>query len=406
MINFSTLLLHLVVQMAASAPVQNTNTDLPSTKPAFTVDYVMPTADKPQSKLWYNQGWWALIPRASGPSLWERTDHGWQEHSNVVQALKGVPGQADVWPHGAFATAVGVSERALTVFRLTKKVVNQKFTWQPEILANLTPPSAGMTMETATIVCDSKGRWWVAAVADDQVCVWSGSKDGKVWKSPVVLARGLDKDDICAVTPIQKGIAVIWSDQVRQAMVARERRDDRPVTEWNEETLIELGNHNADDHIKTSLSKNGTLWVATKNSVDEDGKPQLVLRVRTAAGKWTNHPYMPLKPKSLPTRPAVFATQHDGLILCGHGDNYTRGGNPYHSEVTFGLIDTTKKEILQHSKVVIAPEPAYQDSFIQNVTGPRHAFPKNAPWIILASDRKGRVYEADLRQLISTQHLK
>jgi hypothetical protein len=399
MITFSLLFLHLALQIAQPSPVKNQA--LPSSKPVFTVDFDMPTADKPQSKLWYSNGWWALIPRSAGPSLWQRTPQGWLEHTNVLEALKGVPGRADLWPHGAFVTGVSVSDSALTIFRLSKKETNRKITWTPEVLARLTPPAAGMTMETATIVCDGKGRWWVSAVADDQVCVWSGSTDAKSWKSPTVLARGLDKDDICALTPIKKGIAVIWSDQVRQAMVTREHPDDNPFPTWNAETIIELGNNNADDHIKTAISKNGTLWVATKNSVDEMDKPQLVLRVRTAAGRWSNYAYMPLKPKSLPTRPALFTTENSGIILCGHGDNYTRGGNPYHSEVTFGVIDTTSKEILQRSKVVISPEKAYQDSYIQNVTGPRHAFPPNAPWIILASDRKGRVYEADLRTVLT-----
>jgi hypothetical protein len=49
--------------------------------------------------------------------------------------------------------------------------------------------------------------------------------------------------------------------------------------------------------------------------------------------------------------------------------------------------------------VIVAGQP------INNVTGPRYAFPENAPWIVLASDSIGRVYEADLRAVLSKRPL-
>ena len=89
----------------------------PSTRPVFQVDYNYPTADKPQTKLWFMDGfWWALLPRSSGPSLWQRTDDGWKEYPDVRAALSGVPGRADIWSDDNKVTAVGVGERSLTVF--------------------------------------------------------------------------------------------------------------------------------------------------------------------------------------------------------------------------------------------------------------------------------------------------
>jgi hypothetical protein len=55
---------------------------------------------------------------------------------------------------------------------------------------------------------------------------------------------------------------------------------------------------------------------------------------------------------------------------------------------------------------VISPDAAYQDSYVQNITGPRHQYPADAPWIILASDRKGRVYEADLAKIFGKKVVK
>src|SRR5690625_1495840 len=75
-----------------------------TTSPTFHVDFSgsshlsTPTADKPQSKLWYMDAhWWALLPDSNGPTLWKRTDNGWIEHKEVAHNLKGIPGRADVW---------------------------------------------------------------------------------------------------------------------------------------------------------------------------------------------------------------------------------------------------------------------------------------------------------------------
>ncbi|HEU0138819.1 MAG TPA: hypothetical protein VFQ79_03880, partial [Bryobacteraceae bacterium] len=77
--------------------------------PVFRVDTSNPTVDKPQSKTWYAEGsWWALLPRKSGPSLWQRTPSGWHERREITRSLSGLPGRADVWFDKDGATAVVV----------------------------------------------------------------------------------------------------------------------------------------------------------------------------------------------------------------------------------------------------------------------------------------------------------
>lgn len=371
----------------------------PAMRPVFVVDFPMPTADKPQSKLWYTENsWWALLPRSNGPSLWQRTKNGWQEHTNITCALTGCPSRADVWPESKSVTAVGVSDSTLTVFRLLKKTGPSQLRWTAQILARLRAPSPFRTMETATIARDRTGRWWVASILADQVYVWSASGSGKKWTSPILIGQNVHHDDICALTPIKNGIAVIWSDQNRDAVIIRQHQNAHPIGKWETEEVIQQGNKTADDHIKTSLSDQGTLWVATKNSLDQLQKPQLVLRVRSVKGHWSNKPYQNLESKKMPTRPAIFTTSDPSLVLSGYGDNYTSGGAPYHSQITFGLVDTTSTDVVVGQQVVIEPAKEYQDSFVQNITGPRNPFRADVPWIILASDQKGRVYEADLKQ--------
>lgn len=372
----------------------------PGSIPVFQVDFASPTRDKPQSKLWYmDDSWWAILPRASAPSLWQRTDAGWKEYQEVASKLRGIPGRVDVWADDQQVTAVGVADSSLTVFRLIKKDRFSKVHWESEILAELSSPSSG-SIETATIAKDGKGNWWIAATADSKVFVWNSSNNGNNWTDPYMLAEKIDEDDICVITVLPGGIGVIWSDQICDAVMIREHRDGNPAKSWESEIVIEAGNHTADDHLNTSLSPDGTLWVATKNSVDQAGQPQFVLRIRTPDGNWVNKPYLILENlMKRPSRPIVVATEDNSYIFVGHGDNDRSVPYPYNSNITFGSVDTSSNGNLDKVKIVISPGRSCK-YVVHNVTGPKHPFPANGPWIILASDGNGQVYETDLREMI------
>jgi hypothetical protein len=167
------LVFFLTVGVHVVAQKESENLFILISQPLFQVDYVSPTADKPQSKLWFMSGyWWAILPRSAGPSLWQRTDEGWVEHTKVTKALRGVPGQVDVWADDQKVTAVGVDDDSLTVFQLIRRKKSSVLRWKVRILAELFPPSGKYPLETATIVQDGGGAWWVAAIADGKVCVW------------------------------------------------------------------------------------------------------------------------------------------------------------------------------------------------------------------------------------------
>lgn len=379
---------------------ENSDNFLPSTSPIFQVDFGSPTRDKPQSKLWYSDNcWWAILPRASGPSLWQRTNHGWKEHPEVATKLNGVPGRADVWAENNQVTAVGVADSSLTVFRLINKVSSSGVHWKSKILSKLFPPST-CPIETATIAKDGKGNWWVAATADSKVCLWFSSNNGKNWAAPFILAEGIHEDDICSITPLKGGVGVIWSDQVRDAILMRVHKDVNPVGMWEKEEVADSGNKTADDHLNSVLVSDGTLWLTTKNSVDKAGQPQFVLRIRSVDGKWVNKPYLILQNRmKRPSRPIVVATEDNSYVFVGYGDNDRSVPYPYNSNITFAPVDTLLSTVWYNSQIVIAPDSIYPN-VVHNVTGPKNPFPVNAPWIILAGDAAGRVYEFDLRKMI------
>lgn len=381
-----------------------------TTQPSFQVDVPYPTTDKPQSKLWFSHdAWWALLPAKSGPTLWQRTFQGWREQASVRDQLRGKPGRADVWFDRDGATAATVAQNTLAVLRLTPAGSSAP-NWSASCLAEWRVPSTE-PIETVTIARDGAGRWWIAAPVmgtknpgtapakkagvPRNVLVWT-SMDAVTWQQLEPLASGISADDICAITAAPGGVAVIWSDQIRDTVTARHHRDARAPALWEEPEIIAAGGKTADDHLHAALSSNGTLWVATKNSVDKTGMPQLVLRVRTPAGKWQNLSYAPRETGLEPSRPVVIATPDAGTMLLGHTVYDIRQRDQ--GRIVFGRVEIEDAGVIQGALPVIAPDPALH-SRINDITAPKAAFPPNAPWIVLASDAAGRVFEADLRAL-------
>lgn len=384
--------LHCLIGLVvlAAAPAASPAADGPVTRPAFQVDSPFPTADKPQSKLWHAAGsWWALLPRAEGPSLWQRTAAGWREHADVAARLRGVPGRGDVWADGDEATVVTVADRMLAVLRVRTAPAGGPVA--AEVLARLGTPVSD-TIETATLGRDGQGHWWIVAPVAGRVFAWH-SADGRAWSGAMSLAGGLHVDDIALVTPSPGGVAAIWSDQKGATVKSRLHRDGAPPGQWEKPVTIAEGNDTADDHLDAAYEADGTLWLATKNSVDRAGAPQLVLRVGRPGGGWSNHDYAPLTDTDGPTRPAVIATPTPGEVLLGHV--VYDGRRPRRDHVVFGRVDLRRPEILVGARTVIAPEDP--KARVNDITGPKAAFPVQGPWIVLASDAEGRVYEADLR---------
>lgn len=361
----------------------------PAVKPVLQVDYPFPTADKPQSKSWFSHGrWWAILPRLAGPSLWERTPAGWSEHPEVRAALAGLPGRADVWWDGECATAVSAADRIIRVFRL-RPTSSSAVTWRAEVLAFL-PSPADDAIETVTLARDGEGAWWIATAVQEKIHAWS-SGDAAAWSPPVVIGRGVDADDICAVVPSPGGVGVIWSNQKLQTMNMRLHRSGRRPEDWEPSEVIEAGNRNADDHIRAAPAPDGTLWVATKNSLDALGEPQLVLRIRSPDGNWRNLPYGRLSPGVSLTRPTI-ALAPDGSVWMGHSSY----GDGARSEIVFGRVDPSLPGLFSFRRAVIAPDPRV-GSRVNDPCGPKAMFPEDGEWLVLASDAAGRVYEADLR---------
>jgi len=388
----------LVVTVAALATMRArilASEASPLAEPIFKTGVPDPTQDKPQSKIWHAHGrWFAWLPTVNGSLVIERTPTGWRELEHLRSHLAGLPGQADVWSDGDVARSVLVGNDRLATVELRYDRERSTYVAGPLRHSFAFPchVAKGERLETATIARDSRGRWWIACDRERQVLVF-GTIDsaGREWGPPVALADGIDGDDISAVFAVRDRVGVLWSDQNRDAILFCEHVDDRPPAEWNKAIEVEQGGKTADDHLNGVLAEDGTLFVATKNSVDKVGAPQQVLRVRHPDGRWENHSYAVLHAQRSPTRPIALLAGSPQRLFLLHTIHERFADGRRDSYIVSIDTDPHALDLTSPGKRALsAANP------LNNVTGPKGPYPAGAPRIFLASDSVGNVYEGEL----------
>jgi hypothetical protein len=343
-----------------------------SANPVLRTGVPAATKDKPQSKLWQAYGsWWALLPGAGGPALWRREATGWQRQDHLDSYWRGLPGQADVLATEGGAAAVLVEAGRLAVVRLRWEAPRQRY----EAGGAPVVVEGQKGIETATIA-GAGGELWIAYNSERHM--WARRSDA--WERRMqVTSRATKDDDICQVVAFAGGVGVIWSDQAADAVFLR-RHDGQA---WLAPETADRGGNTADDHISTAVARDGTLFVATKNSVDTLQQPQLVLRIRSPRGQWRNLPYAPLTPTQGPTRPIVLLSADQRTLHLLH-TVARRGVKPPSSAIVLLSTPATAPVLNVEPRVLISG-PAQ----INNVSGP-----KSGAGLVLASDEAGNIYEA------------
>jgi len=356
-------------------------------RPVMRVDVADPTQDKPQSKLWFARGsWWAWLPARDGSGIWRRTESGWQRDTSLDERLRGLPGRADVWAEGDAVRAVLVERRRLAVIGLRFEAEADRYRPTGDAIELIVPEDVGGPgLETATIAREGRGRWWIAYGWRRQMWVRaSRDREGTVWTQPIAVSQEpASDDDICAIVALPGGVGVIWSDQSADAVYFRWHRDEAQPEAWAETEVVDRGNRAADDHLNTAVARDGTLYVATKNSVDRAGHPQLVLRIRNPQGRWENRGYALRTERAEPSRPIVVLGGEPERFLLLHTIYRREQSQPPESWIGW---QSTLEEVAQP---LIAA-----GTRINNVTACKARLPAGYPWIVLASDHEGNVYEA------------
>jgi hypothetical protein len=262
---------------------------------------IAPTADKPQSKIWVNDGiWWA--------SLWNRFTLRHEiyrlDWATQTWSSTGVPIDARrtstsdiLWDgtHLYVASSgpnAGIASQSARVYRFSYDPAQQTYALDAGFPVTV---SAG-GMEAVVFAKDGAGMLWVTFTQNNQVFTAHSTTDDAHWTAPEVLpfpqATALAPDDISSIVAFDGKIGVMWSDQgdpLVEAFQFATHTDGTPASQW-EITTASSGDHLADDHINLkSLSGDpaGRVFAATKTSSTVPGNTLEELLVLQPNGTWS-----------------------------------------------------------------------------------------------------------------------
>jgi hypothetical protein len=209
--------------------------------PAGTGSNSKPTGEKPESKLWFNDGvWWGVLWSTPGNAYQihglDLTTQDWLDTGTVVDAR--TKGRVDVlWdptvdtthPDGTLYVASHVytgtgapvtkdSDRG-KLYRFSYDKGTKTYTRDTGFPVNVT----GAKSESLVLAKDATGRLWVTYVESNRVMVNHSLGDDLTWATPFVLPgaksglknSGIDDgtDDIASIVAYDGNVGIMWSRQ-------------------------------------------------------------------------------------------------------------------------------------------------------------------------------------------------
>jgi hypothetical protein len=254
-----------------------------------------PTADKPQSKVWRNDGaWWAVLVSAAAavPTVHElRSDHTWRDTGVVVDSR--VTSTADTQ---AVGNTLYVASRASG-----SSMLFSRFTYSPGSRTYSLDGGFPVTIatggsESLSFARDSTGTIWATWTRSSKVYMSHTTTSDASWTKGVTVPApdvSISSDDISAIVAFNGKIGIMWSDQSSVAFRFAIHADGAADTAWTVETPLS-GGAIADDHISLKAIPNdpqGRVFAAVKTSNGDHGEPSssplIIALRRSSSGTWT-----------------------------------------------------------------------------------------------------------------------
>jgi len=272
--------------------------------------YKSPTAEKPESKLWWNDGfWWG--------SLWDPTTNkyriyrfeaGAQSWINVGPNIDDRPrsladalwdGQklyvaSHIYAGGSQQSGNTTAANSARLYRYSYDAGTDTYSLDAgfPVLVN------SAKSETLVLDKDSTGQLWVTWTQANKVYINRSLGDDLTWGTPFVLpvqGPNLDLDDISTILSFNGDrIGVMWSNQIELKVYFAVHLDSNDDTTWEpaEVALVDatLGAV-ADDHLNIKMMSDGTgdLFAVTKSSLSGSSSPRIYLLKRALSGVWDHH---------------------------------------------------------------------------------------------------------------------
>jgi hypothetical protein len=265
------------------------------------------TGEKPESKLWWNDGiWWGSLyhPASNGYHIYrfQPATQSWQDTGTALDTR--TSSRADVlWDSGAqklyvashsFTTNAKPSTSSSNWGRLYRYSYNpstQTYSKDAGFPVSITRSPS----EALTLAKDSTGTLWVTYVEAGKVMVNHSNGDDAQWGTPFVLpgsatATSVDTDDISAIISFDGNkIGVMWSNEDTSSFYFAIHEDGTSDSTWQVEVPLSGSIGIADDHVNLKSTPDGRVFAAVKTSFTVSTNPLVLLLVRAPAGAWSSH---------------------------------------------------------------------------------------------------------------------
>jgi hypothetical protein len=266
-----------------------------------------PTGEKPQSKLWWNDGiWWGClwdpIRRTNTIHRFEVATQSWASTGTAIDDRSNSKADA-LWDgkHLYFVSQIfthtpgpATDADAGRLYRYSYRPASKSYSLDAgfPVLVNRS------VSETLVLAKDSSGRLWVTWTEGGKVKINRTMGNDLTWGTPFDLpAQDSDvvEDDISTIIAFGGNkIGVMWSNQNDKATYFAVHRDGNADQTWepSETALIDfrLGEVSYDHiNLKPSCDNDGNIYAATKTSLSRSNEPLIYLLKRDVAGVWTRY---------------------------------------------------------------------------------------------------------------------
>jgi hypothetical protein len=283
-----------------------------------------PTADKPQSKLWFNDGLWWADMFDSASNTWHifrlnRATQTWVNTGTRIDDRPSSRGDA-LWDGThlyvatnvvAVSSAGNIAGEPSRLYRFSYRSATHSYTLDAGFPATINDSSS----ESLALDKDSKGILWATWTQDQNVYVNSTNGTDTAWGKPFVLgvtgSSGLSADDISSIASYGGSkVGLLWSNQATSTLYYALHRDTDPRATWSGHGVLSAPNI-ADDHLSLKQlqgDSTGHLYAAVKTSLDLTGSQtasqMLLLSLDVNTGSWQSTEFGTVA--DCHTRPQIF----------------------------------------------------------------------------------------------------
>jgi S-layer homology domain len=272
-----------------------------------------PTEDKPQSKVWFADGFWWAGMFVDGTDdyrihKYNATNHTWAATSTIVDERNSSHGDY-LWDGTSLyvASVNGDSDAdPILVFKFTYNPSTDTYTLDPDFrsdhdgnldLENGLVVGQGPS-ESVTIAKDSTGQLWVTFTnpvdaTNRKVMVNRSTTSESVWGTPFQVGDNVGPDDISAIIAYGGNAVGLMMSEHRDldttsAFHFFAHPDASADTAWAEGNSISGSSGFAEDHInlKLTATSGGQVLAALKTN---DGPNHIQLYSRATNGVWSQH---------------------------------------------------------------------------------------------------------------------